>query len=246
MNTIEAMHDGNVREAGEWLKLLADDFAGANVSVAGRMPASLAGRVDPRVVAEFRNRETILINAYVVQSSGLLRMLGREYGLVGDVLRHIASAHAPSEEVLRKTVRERDDEWRHFRHVRNKVSAHTAFAKPERGDDVAMELTSLLVYTGGDFRIDKNGLILGESQIEMSGSIAAHVFGVARPRLPPISLHSLSTALAAHLPAWHRMFEELLDAVANVPREVVLAAKPDLAQIYVHRGAHAVPWHRSI
>ncbi len=79
----------------------------------------------------------------------------------------------------------------HYRHVRNKVSAHTAFAKPEREDDLAMELTSLLVYTGGDFRIDKNGLILGESQIQMSGSVAAHVFGVATT-LPPISfLHGL-------------------------------------------------------
>ncbi|MGO9707916.1 MAG: hypothetical protein ACLQBL_03570 [Polyangiaceae bacterium] len=246
MNTIEAMHDGYMREAGEWLKLLAADFARANVSVAGRMPASLDGRVDPRVVAEFRNRETILINAYVVQSSGLLRMLGREYELVSDVLRHIAPAQAPSKEALRKTVCERDDEWRHFRLVRNKVSAHAAFARPEPGDDLAMELTSLLVYTGSDFRIDRKGLILGESQIQMSGSIAAHVFGVANPRLPPISLHSLSTALAEHLPAWYRMFEELLDAVANVPREVVLAAKPDLAQIYVHRGAQAVEWHRSI
>ena len=245
MNTIEAMHDGYVRDAGEWLKLLDDEYGAANVSVGGTMPASLAGRVDPRVVAEFRNRETILINAYVVQASGLLRMLGREYGLVGDFLRHIAPAQARSEEALRKVVRERDDEWRHYRHVRNKVSAHTAFAKPEREDDLAMELTSLLVYTGGDFRIDQNGLILGESQIQMSGSVAAHVFGVAT-RLPPISLHGLSTALAAHLPAWYRMFEELLDALANVPREVVLAARPNVTRVYVHRGAQAVQWHRSI
>ena len=149
-------------------------------------------------------------------------MLGREYGLVGDVFRHIAPAQAPSEEVLRKRVRERDDEWRYFRRVRNKVSAHTAFAIPERGDHLAMELTSLLVYTGGDFRIDKNGLILGESQIQMSGSIAAHVFGGANPRLPPISVHGLSTALAAHLHAWFRMFEELLNAVATLPRRGIL------------------------
>jgi hypothetical protein len=246
MNTIEAMHDGYVREAGEWLRLLEGEFGGANISVGGRMPASLDGRVEPRVVAQFRSYETILINAYVVQSCGLIRMLGREYGLVGDFLRCLAPGKAPSEEALRKTVGERDDEWTHVRHVRNKVSAHTAFAKPERGDDLAMELTSLLVYTGADFRLDKNGLILGESQIQMSGSVAAHVFGIANPRLPPISLHSLSTALAAHLPAWYRMFEELLEAVANLPRDVVLAAKPDLVQIYVHRGAQARQWHRSI
>ena len=243
INETEAMHESNLRENADWLCHVVEDSRPMNVSVGGQLPASLQGKVDPARLLRFKNRETILIGSYVVNARALLGVLAKEYEHTADFLRELAPDQAPTKDAVKKVIEERNDELRHVKRVRDKVYAHTAFADPRREDHLGVELTSLLMFTGEDYGIDKNGVTLGISHVYLSGKVAAHFYSGVAPIFPEVSVASLAKDLAEHLPKWHTMFERLLETIATVPPATVCAAKPNVRGIHVYRGAAAVRWN---
>ena len=96
------MHDAILREHGDWLGHLAENFRPMNVSVGGLPPASLRGKVAPDRLLRFRNQETILIGSYVVNARAVLGVLAKEYEHTADFLRELAPDRAPTEVRSRK------------------------------------------------------------------------------------------------------------------------------------------------
>lgn len=130
-----------------------------------------------------------------------------------------------------------------MKRVRDKVYAHTAFADPRPEDHLGVELTSLLMFTGEDYRVDKHGLTVGVSHVYVSGKIAAHFYSGVPPIFPEVSIASVAKDLGEHLPRWYAMFEQLLETIVTVSPAAVHAAKPNVRGIRVYRGADAIQWN---
>ena len=243
INEIEAMHDAVLREHADWLGHVVEDFRPMNVSLGRLPPASLEGKVAPERLLRFKNQETILIGSYVVNARALLGVLAKEYEHTADFLRELAPDRAPAKDAVKKAIRERNDELRHVKRVRDKVYAHTAFADPRPEDHLGVELTSLLMFTGEDFCVDRHGLTLGVSDVYVSGKIAAHFYSGVPSIFPEVSIASLAKDLGEHLPKWHAMFEQILETIGTVPLATVRGAKPNVRRIQVYRGAAAIPWN---
>lgn len=243
INEIEAMHEAVLRENADWLGHLVEDFRPMNVSVGGLGSASLQGKVVPDRLLRFKNQETILIGSYVVNARALLGILAKEYERTAEFLRELARDQTPTKEAVKKAIQERNDDLRHVKRLRDKIYAHTAFADPKRDDHPGVELTSLLMFTGEDYCIDKHGLTLGVSHVYVSGGIAAHFYSGVRPVFPEVSVASLAKDLGEHLPKWYAMFEQLLETIASIPPATVRAAKPNVRGVHVYRGADAIQWN---
>jgi hypothetical protein len=243
INEIEAMHDAVMREHADWLAHLVDNFRAMNVAVGGRTPASLEGKVPPDRLLRFKNQETVLIGSYIVNARALLGILAKEYQHTVQFLREQAPAQAPTTATVQKSIKERSDELRHVKRLRDKVYAHTAFADPWRDDHLGVELTSLLMFTGEDYCVDEHGLTLGVSNVYVSGKIAARFYSGVPPIFEEVSVASLVEDLSEHLPKWYAMFEQVLDTIAGLSPATVRAAKPNVVDRCVYRGAAAIPFN---
>ncbi len=147
--------------------------------------------------------------SYVNHVCLLEGILMRSYDLMISSLQVIDPSVVPDTTKL-TTRRTEISEIRRFR---NKVAAHTAFAKPDADDNTAQELTSLLslVSTAHD----------GTSNTFRLGAVTMLVGGVAPKHTPQAAINEMHPRVMEHFREWIQMFEEVSAPVrAQLPKTI--------------------------
>lgn len=169
-------------------------------------------------VDQVKPRELYRVVAYLMYATTLAGVVRVAYD---DLVKKLAAAndaeatriralHAPRTEAAAKMLAPAVK-------VRNKVFAHTAFAKPGRPEDTAsMQYSSLQYLIGNPCGFGPEGLFFGGDWTFDSEP---------SPGLHPVGVYSLHDVARQLLTAWHQLIDEAVLSLSALPDADVLKAR---------------------
>lgn len=188
-------------------------------------------------LSRFKAREVWRIGSYIMFWCSLEDIVEHEYRALLDLLEWMApQARAALEAESSIAVASRCKEVEPVREYRNKIFAHTAYAKPlirEKRvlDSSVTQLTSLVYFTGSDYLISKAGLALGGTTVVPDAYGIAPHFHSGPQRFAAVILGELTEKAVEHFVAWWSMYKAVLDALQGIPDVDVRAACPAIERV---------------
>jgi len=175
----------------------------------------------------FKAREVWRIGSYVMFWCSLEDVVEHEYQALLSLLERLApDIRARLQVESSADLESRSDEVEPIREYRNKVFAHTAYAKPLKVDDSSTQLTSLVHFTGSDYLLSKRGLTLGGTTVIPDEYGLAPHFLSGPQRFKEISVSILVERAVPHFLAWWSMYKTVLTPLYEMPETEVRAAWP--------------------
>jgi len=153
---------------------------------------------------DFRNKDTqidflVNIHSYVIILCSLEQIIKKTFDDMIVIVKDITGIILPEQKNEKVKRQEEIKDWIHWR---NKVFAHTAYVKPQKDDNISMQLTSIFLGFGGGMGIGKNSYQLG--------GLAQVVEGHPAPKLSKIDILESHQKVIEHFTNWKLMFDKIV------------------------------------